>query len=449
MKTYLLQVVVMMFSTLAFSQSGHIMQGVGAVNMSMGGASTAQPIDISGSIQWNPATLSVFDGKIIKVDAGFFFSSPELTSSLPPDMLGPGAPGVRGTTSDDRGMSVMPALAFVWGKEESKSTFAASAFGISGFGVTFPEEANNPLSPNFNPMENSNPITYPQAARGFGRIQSDYGLFQLGFTWSYQLTEQLSLGVQPTFNYATLELMPNPTANPSMEGYPSTDKASVLGYGGMFGLYFDTGRGIKLGASYKTKQVFQDFEFDNTYLDDSEGTNNFNMNYPSILSFGIGYSNELIDLAVDYRTVYYENTEGFNESGWTQTASVKGFGWDNMNIVSAGIQLNAIEQVPIRLGYTYNSIPVSDEMAFFNVPATAIIQNAFQVGVSVIANDALTFDATYHHGMSGSDAVSGPMYNPLLINSENPLGAIPGSNVSYEMTTDLIMIGVGYKFRGR
>ena len=55
------------------------MQGVGAVNMSMGGASTAQPLDISGAIQWNPAAVSVFDETIIKFDIGLFFSSPELS----------------------------------------------------------------------------------------------------------------------------------------------------------------------------------------------------------------------------------------------------------------------------------------------------------------------------------------------------------------------------------
>jgi len=301
MKTYLLPFVVMLFSTLAFSQSGHIMQGVGAVNMSMGGASTAQPIDISGSIQWNPATLSAFDSKIIKLDVGLFFSSPELSSSLPADMLGPGAPSVSGTTMDDRGISIMPALAMVWGREGSKSTFAASAFGISGFGVTFPEESNNPLNASFNPMENSNPINYPQQAMGFGRIESDYGLFQLGFSWSYELTEKFSIGIQPTLNYAMLELMPNPTANPTMAGYPSADRANAIGYGAQFGLFFDSGKGIKLGASYKTKQSFDDFEFDNTYLDNSQGTNSFKINYPAILSFGAGYSNELIDLAIDYR----------------------------------------------------------------------------------------------------------------------------------------------------
>ncbi|MCA6079102.1 OmpP1/FadL family transporter [Fulvivirga sedimenti] len=449
MKTYYLQLILMMFSTLAFSQSGHIMQGVGAVNMSMGGAATGQPLDISGAIQWNPASISAFDSKIIKLDVGLFFSSPKLSSSLPAGMLGPGAPGVSGTTQDDRGVSPMPALAMLWGKEDSRHTFAASAFGISGFGVTFPEESNNPLNPAFNPMENSNPINYPQQAMGFGRIESDYGLFQMGFTWAYEITEKFSIGIQPTFNYATLELMPNPTANPSMAGYPSTDKASSIGYGAQFGLFFDSGSGLKLGASYKTVQSFSDFEFDNTYLDNSKAKSKFNMDYPSILSFGVGYTMGKFDLAADYRLVNYEGTDGFNESGWTQTASVKGFGWENINIISAGLQFRGISMVPLRVGYTYNSNPINSEMAFFNVPATAIIKNAFQVGFSVLASDFISIDATYHHGSSGSDATSGPMYSPMMINSENPLGAIPGSNVSYEMTTDLVMVGFSYRFKGK
>jgi len=47
--------------TLGYTQAGHIMQGVGSVNMSMGGAATGQPLDISGALQWNPAAITVFD----------------------------------------------------------------------------------------------------------------------------------------------------------------------------------------------------------------------------------------------------------------------------------------------------------------------------------------------------------------------------------------------------
>jgi len=300
MKKNILKICFLLFTTAAFSQAGHIMQGVGAVNMSMGGASTAQPLDISGALQWNPAAISAFDSNIVKFDIGMFFSSPELFSTVPtPD--GP----FSGNTKDDRGVSPMPALAMVWGSEDSKHTFGASAFGISGFGVTFPESMTNP-------------INMPQQMNGFGHIESDYMLLQIGLTWAYEITDQFSIGVEPTFNYGALELAPNPLSVPSQTlGYPVSDKATALGFGAQFGVFYDSGSGFKAGASYKTAQSFGDLEFKNTYLDGSAaGDVFFNMDYPAILSFGLGYSTEDVDIALDYRMVDYENTDGFEASGW-------------------------------------------------------------------------------------------------------------------------------------
>jgi long-chain fatty acid transport protein len=441
----LLRLAFVLLATATFAQAGHIMQGVGSVNMSMGGASTAQPLDISGALQWNPAAISVFDSKIINFDIGAFFSSPELSSSLPAGMLGAGAPAVSGVTKDDRGVSPMPALAYVYGKEGSKHTFGVSAFGISGFGVTFPQEANNPMSSSFNPTLNSNPINYPQAAMGFGHIESDYMLLQIGLAWAYELTDQFSIGIQPTINYAALELAPNPTSNPTLAGYPSSDKASAIGYGAQFGLFFNSPSGIKLGASYKTPQKFDDLEFTNTYLDNSTSKNAFNMDYPAILSFGVGYSNETIDLALDYRSVDYENTDGFAEKGWTSTASVKGFGWKNINILSFGFQYKGIEKLPLRVGYTYSSNPIDSELAFFSIPATAVIKNAFQFGTSYPINDNFKLNGVYHYGTSGGKT-EGQMLNPMMASATYPYGAVPGTKVGYEMTTSMVMLGLTYTF---
>lgn len=410
------------------------MQGVGSVNMSMGGAATGQPLDISGAIQWNPAAISTFDDKILKFDIGLFFSSPELNSTVPEfDNTGqPTGNFFSGTTADDRGISPLPALAYVWGKPESKHTFGLSAFGISGFGVTFPESA-------------SNPINMPQSMGGFGRIESDYMLLQVGLTYAYEISDKFSIGVQPNIDYAALELAPNPTASPTMAGYPSTDKASAIGFGAQFGLFYDSGVGIKLGASYKTVQKFGEFEFENTYLDNSTSKNNFQMDYPAIFSLGFGYSTGDIDLALDFRRVDYENAEGFSETGWTQTASVAGFGWKNISILSAGLQYKGIKKLPLRFGYTYSSNPIPEEVTFFNIPATAIIKDAFQFGLSYVASDKLSFDAVYHYGTSG-DPTSGPLLNPQFIQNFPPYGAIPGSEVSYDMTTSMIMVGASYTF---
>jgi len=428
----LLRLAVLLFTSATFAQAGHIMQGVGAVNMSMGGAATAQPLDISGALQWNPASISTFDNKIIDFNIGAFFSSPELTSSVPAGMFGPGSPAVSGVTEDDRGVSPMPALAMVWGKEDSKHTFGASAFGISGFGVTFPESTTNPISG-------------PQSMGGFGHIESDYMLLQVGLTWAYEITENFSIGIQPTFNYAALELAPNPTANPNASGYGKSDKATATGYGAQFGLFYHSPGGVKVGASYKTTQKFTDLDFTNTYLDNTHLSNSFNMDYPSILSFGLGYSKADFDFAIDYRYVDYEGTEGFAAKGWNPTGSVKGFGWKNISILSVGLQYKGIEKLPLRVGYTYSSNPIDEELAFFSIPATAIIKNAFQFGFTYPMTDNLKLNGVYHYGTSGGKT-EGNLLNPMASSPTNPYGAIPGTKVGYEMTTSMVMLGVSYTF---
>ena len=434
MRNTLLKLFFTLFAMAAYSQAGHIMQGVSSVNMSMGGAATGQPIDISGALHWNPASISSFEENSMRFDLGLFFSSPELSSTVPEfDAMGmPTGNFFSGTTKDDRGVSPLPNLAFVWSRPDSKHSFGASAFGISGFGVTFPENM-------------ANPINAPQSMGGFGRIESEYILLQTGFAYAYEISDKFSIGVQPNFNVATLELMPNPTANPSpTAGYPSTDKATAVGFGAQFGLFFDSGSGFKAGASYKTTQSFGDFELDNTYLDNSTGTNKLALDYPSILSFGVGYSKGMFDVAVDYRLVDYENTDGFSSTGWTPTFSVAGFGWENINIISAGIQYKGVDRLPLRVGYTYSSNPISEDTAFFNVPATAIIKHAFQFGLGYEINDRWGIDGVFHYGTSAG-STSGPLYNPQFIGVAPPFGAIPGSEVSYDMNTSMVMFGVSYK----
>ncbi len=464
MKATIFKIYFLLFSVALFSQTGHVMQGVGAVNMSMGGAATAQPIDINGAILWNPATLSAFKEKEFSFSIGAFFSSPELSSSLPAGALGAGAPAVSGTTLDARGVSMMPAIAMVWAKEDSKHTFGLSAFGISGFGVKFPEEANNPMAgAGFNPTGNSNPINYPQAAMGFGLIESDYMLLQVSLSYSYQLSDKFSIGFQPNIDYAALQLAPNPLASPDFpppngtgKGYPTTDKASAIGYGAQVGVFYDSGEMLKLGMSYKTKQSFGELDFKQTYLDGSAAPNvQFTMNYPAIFSVGMGLSGEKFDFALDYRTVFYEDTEGFKESGWQiatsgpatgfPTGAVNGFGWQNMSIISAGLQYQITEKMPIRVGYTYSSNAIKDELAFFSAPAPAVINNAAQIGLGYKFNDKWELNALYHQGFRG-DGVTGELLSPTAITATNPLGAMSGTSVSYNMETSLIQFTINYTF---
>jgi len=431
MKKNILFILLAMTSSFAFAQTGHLMQGVGAFNMSMGGASTGQPLDIDGALQWNPASISVFNTKIITFDVGLMSSYPTIYSTVPT----PTGSFISGSTKNTKGISPLPSFAMVFGKKNSKQTFGISVFGISGFGVTFPESTTNP-------------INFPQSSGGFGRLQSNYMMLQVGFTYAYQFSDKFSLGIEPTINYAALKVHPNPLASPSQTlGYPNSDNASAFGFGGQIGMFYNSGFGLKIGVSYKTQQYFSDLTFKNTYLDGSSAPENkFKMNFPAILSAGVGYSTDKFDFAMDYRRVFYENTDGFKEKGWTQTGAVAGFGWKDINVLSVGLQLKLINKLPLRFGYTYSSNPINSKLAMFSVEAPAIIKNAFQFGLGYIINDHITINGTFHHGTS-SGKTSGKLLNPRMVSATNPYGAVPGSDVSYDMTTDMVLVGISYTFK--
>ena len=120
-------------SGVMMAQVGHLMQGIGSVNMSMGGAATGQPIDISGALQWNPAGITDFNGNTVSVNAGLFMSNPELSSSYGP---------MSGVTKDEKANSIMPAVAVTFGKNPHHK-FGISVFGVSGFGVEYPESRSS------------------------------------------------------------------------------------------------------------------------------------------------------------------------------------------------------------------------------------------------------------------------------------------------------------------
>jgi long-subunit fatty acid transport protein len=131
------------------------------------------------------------------------------------------------------------------------------------------------------------------------------------------------------------------------------------------------------------------------------------------------------------------------------------FGVDpkNINIISIGLQYKGIEKLPLRVGYTNSSNPITNELAFFSIPATAVIANAFQFSFSYPLADSLMVNGVYHYGTSDiktggsllhpTPDVMGGIWNVNI----NPLGAVPGSTVQYEMTTSMIQFGVSYTFK--
>lgn len=181
------------------AQIGHVIDAVGPINQSMGGAGTALPLDSMGALHWNPASIT---GLSSELGFGFAAFAPqtELSSRLEAGAFGPGIPAtaMEGTTSSDTDISPIPSLGFVCSPEGSDWSYGLGGFAIGGFGVDFPASTTNP-------------ILTPQPANGgfgFGSIFSQFQLMQFAPTVAYRWSDRVSLGFAPTINWSTLAISP-------------------------------------------------------------------------------------------------------------------------------------------------------------------------------------------------------------------------------------------------
>ncbi len=414
----------------AMAQIGHVLDAVGPINQSMGGAGTALPLDSMGALHWNPASIT---GLSTELGFGFAAFAPQtdLSSRVEAGAFGPGIPPVamEGTTASDTDINPIPSLGFVCSPEDSDWSYGLGGFAIGGFGVDFPASTTNPL------------LT-PQRPNGlgFGAIFSQFQLMQFAPTVAYRWTDRISVGIAPTINWSTLAISPFSAATPNANGtYPSaahTDAAWGLGY--QLGIYFeDECSGWHAGMSYKSTQWFQTYKFNSQDHLGAPRQLVFDMDYPSILSLGVGYSGfERLSLAADVRYIDYENTEGFQAAGFDATGAVTGFGWESIWSCSLGGQYMVTDRLAWRLGYAFTENPINDAVTFYNTPAPAIVQHHLSTGFSYDMPDGWVFSSAFHYGFQNS--ISGQW--------QSPAGAIPNTSVTSRLSTYSLSAGIHKRF---
>ena len=292
MKRLLLSLSFALAGSFLWAQTGNLMQGAGAVNISMGGASTGQALDATGALLWNPASASAFDKKTVAFDMGILSQSPSLYYNSSGSSWGGGS-GVDKVTKDDKGITIVPSLSMIFGNKSGKHTWGISIINAANFGVLFPENKQNP-------------INYPPYYGGYGKLESHYFLLQVGVTYAYKVSDRFSIGIKPVFGMASLKMQPNPFAKPSFSaGYPNSKNAFAFGIGLQAGLYYTAKTGFKVGISYQTTQYFSDFQFKNTYHSGIDAPNNkFKLNLPVILSAGVGYSAKSLYIEIYNRRIF-------------------------------------------------------------------------------------------------------------------------------------------------
>jgi long-chain fatty acid transport protein len=408
----------------AYAQFGAQLTGVGAINRSMGGAATAAPLDTLGAIQWNPATISALPNS---TDFGLELLVPrsKLSSSL---QTSPGGPTIQGSSYSTTNAIPLPEFGLVYRPEESPLSIGLGVLAVSGFGVNFPASTTNPIL-----------TPQPPNGIGLGSLYSQYALLQVVPTVAYQATEQLSIGLSPIVDMATLSLDPGLLAAPGAAGSypPMTHGTYQWGAGFQLGAFYVTDSHWKFGASFKSTQWFNSFQYNSQDVNGAPRDIKVLIDAPMIISLGTSYTGfDRWLLALDLRYLDYRNTQPAGRSGYAPSGALNGVGWDNIFALSTGAQYQMTDAVSVRMGYSFSTNPISNSNTLFNVASPLVIQHGIYFGGSYRLTERLKLSMAYAHFFENS--VSGPFISPT--------GPVPGYNVATSASGDSFIAGVSVTF---
>lgn len=423
------------FSTTLHAQYGAQFTSVGAINRSMAGTSTAAPLDTLGAFLWNPATITALPTSA-DMSVELMLPQSKLSSSVAPGVLGP--TGASGSTNSNSGVFPLPNLGLVYQPDMTLSygdwdmpvTVGIGVLTTAGFGSNFPGDASNPIL--------NSPANY-----GVGPIFAQYVQTQIVPTLALRVTENLSIGVSPIINLANLSVDPGILALPDPLGgggvqYPPLNHGTYQwGAGIQGGVYYTTDNHWQFGASLKSPQWFNAFQFNSQDPNGNARDVKILANAPMIASIGAAYAGfERWLTALDFRYLDYANTSPFSESGISMTGAVNGLGWRNVFAVSTGTQYQLSDRVALRGGYSFSTNPISNDKTFINAATPLDIQHGLYCGGSWNVSQRFKLSLAYAHFFANS--ISGPWLTPL--------GAIPGTNVTAKSSADSVIASASFLF---
>jgi long-chain fatty acid transport protein len=269
-----------------YAQTGHVAHGVGAINQSMAGAGTALPLDATGALFWNPASITDLKSSEVDINADLVLIDAELSSSLAPNTLGPGLPplplaGSSQTTADK---AFLASIAWAHVPKDKKWAYGVYAGHIGGFSFDYKNNGRNPIT-----------TPPPPLGLGVGEIFTTYTLIQVSPTLAYRVTNHLSVAVAPNLDFSILKADPFPFTSPddaNHDGFPTfpqSNRERAFGGGVQGSLYYKMST-WQVGFSLKSPQWFQSFDFEGRNELGAPRSFKFTLNYPMILTAGIGYS---------------------------------------------------------------------------------------------------------------------------------------------------------------
>ena len=416
----LLSLVAMLLVTsmanLTYSQGVYI-SSAGPVNRSMGGASTAAPISALSAMYWNPASISGMENTELEVGVDLLFAEHNVTSTVG---------GTTGSTDADPGTFPVPNFAWTHRLQDPRFTFGLGVNSVAGFKTSLPASTTNP-------------VLAPQPT-GLGQITSEASFLQIAPVLSMAVTERMSFAAGPLVTTGQIGIEPFVFDSVNGDNTYSSGRATHYHWGGGFqlGTYFLMTPEWQLGASYKSKAWMETFEFTGADENGLPRTLTADIDLPSVLSLGTGYTGfDQWLFAADIRYFDYANADGFGDDAtYDGTGKLGGLDWSSVFALALGAQRSVGERLVLRGGYSYNQNPIRESESFFNMASPLIYEHVLSMGGSYKLNEKVAVNVAWSHYFENTR--TGAVILPGV-------GAVPGSSITNRLSADFLSFGIVMK----
>lgn len=373
----------------AMATNGYQLIGIGSYQKSVGGAVTANPGSAMTAIT-NPAGMA-------RIGPRADFSMELFLPDRDVDFSATGG-DTRDSDADAYGI---PALGWTAPISDGNGElyFGGGMYGTSGMGVDYAQTFYAPAA--------ASPTGSDLYFDGYSSI----AFWQMAPTLAWNATDRFSVGAALNFDYQSVAfkqriLVDGDAATP-MQALDLSKKADAFGYGISVGAMYDITDSFTVGAAYKSKQYFDELEYNLANGDAfgfpacggaacSAGTYKLDLDYPQQASFGIGYRiTDSLTISGDVKWIDWSSTMDKMVIEGPDGKIEMDSGWEDQWVYAIGIDWAATDSFSLRAGFNYAKSPIDGADVPNNLILPAVVETHYTVGFGYRINNRWSIDAHY------------------------------------------------------
>ncbi|MEJ2345410.1 MAG: outer membrane protein transport protein [Gammaproteobacteria bacterium] len=406
----------------AFATNGYQLIGIGTYQKSLAGAVTANPGSAMTAVT-NPAGSA-------RIGRRADFSMEAFMPSRSVDFT------ALGGSSADSSVDAYGIPALGWSapiRDGSPVYFGGGMYGTSGMGVDYPSTLM--MTPG-----GGSPNLYWD---GYSNIS----FWQMAPVVAWNVNDKLSVGASLNIDYQSVAFKQRALADTTANGQGDTvinnfdlsRSASGFGFGVSFGLLYDLSPAVTVGAAYKSKQYFNDLEYNLAAGDITVNSNPFpagryrlNLDYPQQFAVGVAVRpDDKLTVSADVKWVNWSDTMNKltvkGPSGYDMPMDP---GWKNQTVYALGVSYAATSRLDLRAGFNYGSAPFGDGQVSHNLILPAVTKSHLTLGAGYRINNH--WDVAVAAMYAKKYTLTAPATDPQAPNAKIRLGETSVSaNIGY------------------